>query len=81
MNPLAQFGAVATFFKSGGPFMYVILSTGLLILALSFERFWVIQRAAALNSNKLSRDLLRMVGRGDRKAAVTRVGRAILLRG
>ncbi len=91
MNPLAQFGAVATFFKSGGPFMYVILGTGLMILALSFERFWVIQRAAALNSNKLSRDLLRMVGRGDRKAAVnlcekvkapvTRVARAILLRG
>jgi len=87
MNPVADFAA---FFKNGGPFMYAILATGLLVLALSLERFWVIQRAAALNSVKLSKDLLRMVRGGDKRGAVqlcqkveapvTRVAKAILQR-
>jgi biopolymer transport protein ExbB len=87
MNPVAEFAA---FFKNGGPFMYAILATGLLVLALSLERFWVIQRAAALNSVKLSKDLLRLVRGGDKRAAVqlcqkveapvTRVAKAILQR-
>lgn len=68
MDPLVWLGRFAAFFKNGGPFMYVILATGLVILALSLERFWVIQRAAALNSAKLSRDLLRLVRRGTRTA-------------
>jgi hypothetical protein len=67
MNPVADFAA---FFKNGGPFMVVILITGLLVFALSLERFWVIQRAAQLNSAKLGKDLLRMVRRGDKGGAV-----------
>ncbi len=87
MNPVATFAA---FFKNGGPFMIVILITGLLVFALSLERLWVIQRAAQLNSTKMSRDLLRLVRRGDKGGAValcqkvespvTRVAKAILQR-
>ena len=35
MNPLATF---SNFFQGGGPFMYVILITGVTILALALER-------------------------------------------
>lgn len=87
MNPVADFAA---FFKNGGPFMYAILATGLLVLALTLERFWVIQRAAQLNSAKLGKDLLRLVRGGDKRGAValcqkveapvTRVAKAILQR-
>lgn len=66
MNPLAAF---ASFFKSGGPFMYVILLTGVAILALAAERFWVITRAARINHGKLVRDVLQRIGRGDVGAA------------
>jgi biopolymer transport protein ExbB/TolQ len=62
MNPLAMF---SSFFQDGGPFMYVILGTGVTILALAAERFWVIGRAASVNSGKLTRDLLSRVGKGD----------------
>jgi biopolymer transport protein ExbB len=62
MNPLATF---SNFFQNGGPFMYVILCTGLAILALSAERFWVIGRAASVNADKLTRDLLSRVSKGD----------------
>lgn len=55
----------AGFFQNGGPFMFVILATGVVILAVSLERFWVIGRAASVNSGKLTKDLLRMVGQGD----------------
>jgi biopolymer transport protein ExbB/TolQ len=55
----------AGFFQSGGPFMFVILGCGVVIVALSFERFWVIGRAASVNSGKLTRDVLRYVSQGD----------------
>jgi len=62
MNPLSTF---AEFFQSGGPFMYIILLTGVLILGLALERFWVIGKAAAIKSDKLTADVLRLVGAGD----------------
>jgi len=62
MNPLAIF---SNFFQNGGPFMYVILGTGLAILALSAERFWVIGRAASVNSGRLTRDLVARLSKGD----------------
>jgi biopolymer transport protein ExbB len=62
MNPLATF---ANFFRSGGPFMYVILLTGVAILGLAAERFWVIARAARINHGKLMRDVLQRVAKGD----------------
>ena len=62
--------SVASYFKSGGPFMFVILATAVVILALLLERFWVIARASSLNSGKLSRELRAMVGRGDIPAAI-----------
>jgi len=55
----------AGFFQSGGPFMFIILATGVVVLALSLERLWVIGRAASVNSGKLTRDVLRMVQSGD----------------
>jgi len=62
MNFLSSF---AGFFQSGGPFMFIILATGVVIIAVSLERLWVIGRAASINSGKLTKDLLRMVGQGD----------------
>ena len=62
MNFLAAF---SNFFKSGGPFMYVILATAVAILALAAERFWVIGRAASFNTGKLTRDALQRVRKGD----------------
>lgn len=88
MNPLATF---AGFFQNGGPFMYVILATGVAILALAAERFWVIARAASVNSGKLTRDLLARINKGDVSGAadlarkvrgpVASVANAILARG
>jgi len=88
MNVLATF---ASFFKTGGPFMYVILGTGITIMALTLERFWVIGRASSFNSGKLTRDLLAKISKGDTSSAasltqkikgpVGRVAHAILSRG
>ncbi len=62
MNPLAAF---ASFFKNGGPFMYIILGTAVVIVALIAERFWVIGRAASVNSGKFLRDVTQRVSKGD----------------
>ena len=62
MNPLSTF---AEFFQGGGPFMYVILLTGVLILGLALERFWVIGKASSVKSDKLASDVLRQVEQGD----------------
>jgi len=62
MNQLSTF---AGFFQNGGPFMYVILITGVTIIAVAAERFWVIGRAAGINTGKLSRDIQRLVQKGD----------------
>lgn len=66
MNPLATF---ANFFQNGGPFMYVILATGVTILALAMERFWVIGRAASINSGKFTKDLVQRLASGDASGA------------
>ena len=88
MNPLATF---ANFFQNGGPFMYVILITGVTILAVAAERFWVVGRAASINRGKFTRDLLRLVSKGNTteatalcrkvKGPVATVAQAILSRG
>ncbi len=62
MNPLSTF---ANFFQNGGPFMYVILLTGVMILGLALERFWVIGKAASVKGDKLSGDVLRLIGLND----------------
>ncbi len=67
MNALSAF---AKFFQTGGPFMYVILATGVLCLAIAAERLWVIGRAASVNSGKLTKDLLRLVSIGELAQAV-----------
>jgi len=68
MNVLS---AVSTYFKAGGPFMYIILATAVVILAIVLERIWVIGRASSLNSEKFSRDLERLIGKGDLNGALT----------
>lgn len=87
MNTLSIF---AGFFKNGGPFMFVILITAVVILAVALERFWVIGRAASFNSGKLTRDILQRVSRGDvtgaadltrkLKSPVAKVAHAVLTR-
>ncbi len=67
MNPLSAF---SSFFQNGGPFMYVILVTGVAVAALVAERFWVIGRAASINGGKLTRELMRYVSRGEFTTAV-----------
>jgi biopolymer transport protein ExbB len=66
MNPISAF---ADFFKNGGPFMYVILGTAVAILAVAAERFWVIARAASVNSAKFTRDVVQRVAKGDMTGA------------
>jgi biopolymer transport protein ExbB len=61
---------VSTYFKTGGPFMYIILATGVLILAIALERMWVIGRASSLNSKKFGDDLERLVADGQIDNAV-----------
>ena len=66
MNPISTF---ADFFRNGGPFMYVILGTGVAILAVAAERFFVIGRAASVNSGKFMRDVTQRVAKGDMTGA------------
>lgn len=66
MNELS---AVASFFKEGGGFMYAILGTGVVIIAIVAERLLVVGRAAAINSRRLTDDLVRCIGRGDLNGA------------
>jgi biopolymer transport protein ExbB/TolQ len=49
--------------------MYVILGTGVAILAVAAERFWVIARAASVNSAKFTRDVAQRVAKGDMNGA------------
>jgi biopolymer transport protein ExbB len=88
MNPIAAF---AQFFKAGGTYMYFILAVGVVILAFVLERFWVIGRAAAMDCEKLTRDVLSKISKGDVGAAAdlcrrvkgpaANVAHAILTRG
>jgi biopolymer transport protein ExbB len=64
------FSAISTYFKTGGPFMLIILGTGVVILAIVLERFWVIARASSLNSGRFGADLEGMVTKGQTNNAV-----------
>ena len=66
MNELST---VATFFKEGGIFMYFMLATAVVVVAIAAERFIVITRASSLNSRRLLADLVRAVQAGDLTAA------------
>lgn len=67
MNALST---VAGFFEGGGPFMFVILATAVLILAIVLERVWVIGRAGTMNGARFVRDVTKLVAKGDVPAAV-----------
>lgn len=60
-----DFSTVATFFKEGGIFMYFMLATAVVVIAISAERFIVLGRAAGLNGRKLVDDIVRCVSRHD----------------
>jgi biopolymer transport protein ExbB/TolQ len=60
-----EFSAIATFFKEGGTFMYFMLATAVVVIAIVAERFIVITRASGLNSGKLIDELVRAVSTGD----------------
>lgn len=64
-----EFSTVATFFKEGGSFMYFMLATAVVVIAIVTERFIVISRASGLNSGKLVEDLVRCVIQGDMAGA------------
>jgi biopolymer transport protein ExbB/TolQ len=61
---------ISTYFKTGGPFMYIILGVGVLTLAMILERFWVIGRASSLNGQKFGDELERHVAKGDMTGAM-----------
>lgn len=61
--------AISSYFKGGGPFMFIILGVGVVILALVLERLWIIGRASSLNGSKFGRDIERMVGEGNLQQA------------
>jgi len=67
MSPLAS---IAHFFKTGGPFMYAVFIAALTILALVAERFWVIARAGNINTEKLTKDVLARIAKGDMAGAL-----------
>jgi len=75
---MKEFATVATFFKEGGIFMYFMLATAVVVIAIASERFIVITRAAGLNHRKFMDDLLRCVGRSDLNGArnLARISRA-----
>jgi biopolymer transport protein ExbB/TolQ len=85
MNVLS---VVASFFKEGGPFMFIILGMAVVITAIIAERMFVVGRAAAVNSRKMVDDVVRAAKRGDlakaktistkSRAPVARIARAIL---
>ena len=85
MNVLS---AVSSFFREGGPFMFIILGIGVVILGIAIERMLVIGRAAAVNSRKMVNDLVRQVTSADMsgaratsqksKAPVAQVAQALL---
>src|SRR5262249_37708559 len=52
-------------YKEGGMYMHAVLVIAVVIVAIVLERMIVIGRAAAINSHKLTDDLVRMAGRGD----------------
>ncbi len=60
---------LAAFFESGGPFMFVIGGTALLILAIVLERLWVIGRAGGLNVGRFTGDVVKHLAKGDVSAA------------
>lgn len=62
---------IVSFFEGGGPFMFVILAAGVVILAIIFERFWVIGRASALDARRFSQDLLRLIQKEETSKAIT----------
>jgi biopolymer transport protein ExbB len=60
-----QLSTIATFYKEGGIYMHAVLVIAVVIIAIVMERAIVIGRASAVNSRKLTDDLMRAVGRGD----------------
>jgi biopolymer transport protein ExbB/TolQ len=72
MTALSDF---ATFFRAGGPFMYVILACAVLILGGALERFFVIARASSWNAGRLVRDISEHLLRGDLRGAAELAGR------
>jgi biopolymer transport protein ExbB len=85
MNVLS---VVASFFKEGGPFMFIILGMAVVITAIVAERMFVIGRAAAINSRKMVDDVVGSAKSGDlakaktisakSRAPVARIAQAIL---
>ena len=61
---------IATYFKGGGPFMYVNLVVAIIVLAIAIDRFWVISRASRLNVKKFGDDLEARLSRGDTAGAL-----------
>lgn len=61
---------LAAFFESGGPFMFVIGGTALLILAIVLERLWVIGRAGGMNVGRFTGDVVKHLAKGDVSGAV-----------
>jgi biopolymer transport protein ExbB/TolQ len=64
----------STYFKTGGPFMYVILVTAVLSLGLILERFWVIGRASSFNAGRFVADLETLIvgGKADKAVQLAR---------
>lgn len=64
-----EFSAIAMFFKEGGSFMWFMLATAVVAVAISIERFVVISRASSWNGPKMVEDISRALAQGDWNAA------------
>jgi biopolymer transport protein ExbB len=62
---------LSTYFREGGPFMYVILVVGVLVLGIALERIWIIGRASAFDSGRFLRDIEARLTQGDLAGALS----------
>lgn len=51
--------------------MFIILATGVVMVAIIAERFWVIGRAGSLNSGRFVKDVVKQLSAGDLNGAMT----------
>lgn len=65
------FSGFASYFQSGGPFMYGILAVGVVALAIIIERFWTIGRAGSIDGRKLLRDVEAKIAQRDLVGALS----------
>ena len=79
---MSMFGFIASFFREGGPFMFIILGVGVLATAIGFERAVVIMTAGRISVEKLLSKVVAALRQGELAKAqiVCKAGNAPLMK-